>query len=77
MAKLHYTTVLGQTKLTAPLIEGIKPEEKDKATLHSIEKICSVDPDTSYKSLLLFVLMLYIPVNNFSVMSGKFPVFLG
>ena len=25
----------------------------------------------------LFVLILYISVNNFSVMSGKFPVFLG
>ena len=23
-----------------------------------------------------FVLMLYLPVNNFSVMSGQFPVFL-
>ena len=26
---------------------------------------------------ILFVLMLYIPVNNFSVMPGKCPVFLG
>ena len=25
----------------------------------------------------LFVLMLYIAVNNFSVMSGQFPAFLG
>ena len=27
-------------------------------------------------ALVLFVLMLYIPVNNFSVTSGQFPVFL-
>ena len=26
---------------------------------------------------ILFVLMLYIPVNNFSVISVQFPVFLG
>ena len=25
----------------------------------------------------LFLLMLYFPVNNFSVMLGRFPVFLG
>ena len=25
----------------------------------------------------MFVLMLYVPVNNFSVMSGQFPDFLG
>ena len=25
----------------------------------------------------LFVLMFHVPVNNFSVMSGRFPVFLG
>ena len=27
--------------------------------------------------LILFVLMLYIPVNNFSVMPGQYPVFMG
>ena len=32
----------------------------------------------TYTSVVcLFVLVLYIPVNNFSVMSGRFPVFLG
>ena len=27
--------------------------------------------------IILFVLMLYIPANNFSVTSSPFPVFLG
>ena len=30
----------------------------------------------SYVRKFLLVLMLYVPVNNFSVMSGWFPVFL-
>ena len=29
------------------------------------------------RSHFLFVLMLYVPVKNFSIMSGQFPVFLG
>ena len=34
-------------------------------------------PPTFVGRFCLFALMVYVPVNNFSVMSGQFPVFLG
>ena len=34
-------------------------------------------PLNDVRTIFIFVLMLYVIVNNFSVMSGRFPVFLG
>ena len=40
-------------------------------TVHLLGHIMQI----CYKRNCLFVLMLYIPVDNFSVMFGRFPVF--
>ena len=34
-------------------------------------------PDMNEELFFLFVLKLYVKVNNFSVISGQFPVFFG
>ena len=52
-------------------------------TFFVLQNVCKYKTRTTqkmvpqYSMLILFALMLYIQVNNFSIISGQFPVFLG